>query len=568
MNTVSRDNGERRFMDFAHEEMALTLALRQVFMPSTDSEKAAETVLERLVETPAGRRHHRRSDAILARKWAWAASAVAASLLVAALILLSLGGRPALAETIRQLKEAETLLIEITGYEWQEGKSEPVEVKHGTIWQKGDSVFMDFPDRKAWVLNGIKTTYFPKTKKVWIREARAEDSARGISTDALIGQLEGLGLTKLPESTEVIAGKTYIRFTMVPDAERRDVDMVLYIDPDSGRLDYAGYQIASGPHKGRFHSWMEYTYNPGIDEELFEPTYPADATVQQEGQRENTEDIVKVWRNKALVVARESEGLEVGLLGVWLAPDGLLGLHLYEYKVWTSGTAFPDQVFPAEELIKGGFTPKDWRNTNVVLECPDGMARRLNRNVPLATSYFTFPGKGPFLREVRRFVSVPELLSEERPEVCTLHVWVLRQPPTPFHWRKGYKENKENFAHLTLEIPVPEETSKSPSESFIFGMADGARTPTTQTVRFRAWLAERNEGVTQALKVIEEQPLEIQHELARTKLKLLKTLGKQEEIDQFLRIHIPWCREHDRLHERNVPRLIKEFASPGFEAAE
>jgi len=470
-------------------------------------------------------------------------------------------GRSALAQTIEQLREAESLSIEITGYRWEEGEPEPAEVGQGTIWMKGDRVFMDLPDRKVWILGDERTQYFPQADRVVISKETEEKPAPAdaFSVDQIVAYLEGLGLKKLPDETETIEGREYVRVTLVADASAREVDMCFFVDPAGRRLDYVGYRIASGPHQGRFHTWMRYIYSPTIDETAFQPTYPSDVRVRREGPRENTEDVVKRWREQALVVATDSEGMEIGLLEAWLAPDGLLGLHLYEYKVWISGSAFPDEVFPQEELTRGGLAPKDWRNTNVVLEYPRGVAHRINRGVPLPTS--RHPGKGPFLREVRRFFRVPELLAEPRREECILHIWLLRQPPTPSHWREGYTETKENFAYLALRVPVQQEAAKSPSERFIAGLLPSNP---RQSVEFRAWLLERNEGPAEALRLLDQQPMATQHELASRKLKLLRRLGKQREIDEFLRVHVPWRRDHDPLHERNIPRLIEEFASPGF----
>ena len=61
--------------------------------------------------------------------------------------------------------------------------------------------------------------------------------------------------------------------------------------------------------------------------------------------------------------------------GIALLFDRLLVLHLYAHNVWVEGSAFPDEFFAKAELTKGGFTPGDWRNTNVVLETPKGAAR-------------------------------------------------------------------------------------------------------------------------------------------------------------------------------------------------
>ncbi len=332
----------------------------------------------------------------LGRRWLWAAgSAVVASVLVAALILQFLGGHPALAETVRQLKEAQSLLIEITSFQWPEGHEGAARELHGKAWIRGEKQFSDFPDRKQWVLPGEHVTYYPARRRVFIRKVGDEDlgETAAFSVDEVIAQLKRAGLEELPWGREEIEGREYTTITMVlPGA--RDADIVFYVNPKTQRLDYLGYRMASGPLKGRFVSWMKYTYNPEIDENLFKPTYPDDAQVEWEGQRESTEDVVDLWRRKAVVTSSESGGVEVGLLEAWLAPDGLLGLHLFEYKVWTSGTAFPDEVFDKKELTKGGFAPEHWRNTNVVLEYPEGVARRLSRNVPLSGA-MGHPGKGP-----------------------------------------------------------------------------------------------------------------------------------------------------------------------------
>lgn len=498
------------------------------------------------------------------RRIAALAGGTVAVLFAALMLVLSTGGHPVLAETARQLREAKGLRIDLTGYQWEEGRSEPTEVLTGQIWLQGGRLFADLPDRKQWVADGAVTEYFPASKRVIVREAGEEESAQlaGMpSVEELVTRLEGLGLARLPQRREMVGGHEYACIVMAPDAAAKDVVMELYVDPQTARLDYIGYRFAGGPHAGKLATWMEYTYDPVIDDRIFQPVYPPDGTVkvQEEERRPQTSELVEQWRSKALASVTEPGGLEVGVFEAWLAPDGVLGLHIYEYNVWPSGSAFPDEVFDESELTKGGFGPQDWGNTNVLLECQPGRPHRER-----SASWAWVQGQGPSLLEQRLFFQVPELLGADPPRECTLHVWVLRQPASSFQWTRSYRKEKKNFAYVALPLALPEKPSAVPSDEFVAGFAPETDDTRSEAVRFRTWLLERNRGAEAALEFLARQPVQMQQELARTKLRLLKELGRQEDIDRFLLIHIPWRRQHDKLHEGNIRRLIEEFASPEF----
>lgn len=571
MEALGSVEGQARFAGFGVDELALASALQQVFAPVTAADKVASRLMQRLSERPVPCRGARWTEALRARKWALVTSVVAACIVATLVLFSGVLKRPVLADTVKQLRQAKVLLIELTRYKWEETKVEPAEVMQGKIWIRGSQVFMDLPDRKQWVLDDEVVTYFPATKRVVMSKA-SEDmkvDASLFSVEQLVAQLESAGMEKLPEERETIEGKEYVCLRLVAEPEAHDVELVLYIDPENGRLRYVGYRIAEGRHQGRFHNWMKYTYNPDIDDKVFEPSYPSDARIERVEPGRSTDDTIKELRKQALVTATEPGGMEVGVLEVWLAPDGKLFLHLYGYSLWIWGTTRRDQVFPEEEQTKGGFTAKEWRNnTPFVLECPEGTAHQRLGGIPLINHMFHFPGKGRALVEFRSCYYIPELLAKDPPKECTLHVWELRQPPSSFHWSENYARNKESWGYLTLRVPAPEKAKESPSERFINGMVPASERLDTQTVAFRAWLLERNVGPEKALALLNEQPVEVQHKLAWNKLKLLKKLGRQSEIDEFLRIHLAWMKEHDKYYESNMTKLLEKFASPSFKVEE
>ena len=115
MSSISSTANEGRYVDFEPDELALASLLRKVLMPVTDRTQAAEVVVRQLRARPAPHRHTRFRQLFLTRRWGWAASMAAACLAAAILFLLPLTGRPVLADTIRHLRGAESLLI--SGYQ-------------------------------------------------------------------------------------------------------------------------------------------------------------------------------------------------------------------------------------------------------------------------------------------------------------------------------------------------------------------------------------------------------------------------------------------------------------------
>jgi len=222
--------------------------------------------------------------------------------------------------------------------------------------------------------------------------------------------------------------------------------------------------------------------------------------------------------------------------------------------------AFPFMRLGVQISRLGGFAARDWANTNVILEAPNGVARRALFRWAVLNKFRWFDGRGLGLLQQYYTFLVPEDLPSNTTE-ATLHVWAVRGRPRGFSLKDP--RCKKNFVYLTLKVPMPAAPTASPSEQFITGIGPPNRRDLPEITGRRAWLVERNEGPEAALRIIDVHPLEIQHQLARAKLRLLKKLGRQDEIDAFLKLHIPWLREHDKYHERNVRGLVERLGRPG-----
>ncbi len=555
---LKRDNNT--FAELDREERRLGSLLQQVLSPPTDSERAARQVAARIVEArvSAGERSAGR---VIGQRWALAGGLAALGMVVTAVLLVIFSSEPVLAAAIRQLEETKCLLVEITQNSWTEGQPEPTLVRHGQIWALRDRQFHDLGDRKEWVFEDKSISYYPKDGRVVINLEETGIGSQPLPANlaSVVALMRDSGATLLPVTKMTVDGHGYDCLTAV-HASATDMEVLFLINPQNKRLDYYGGRITTGSHKGRFKMWAKLTYDPAYDEKIFEPDYPDDVTTQTLRPREDMEDILKRWKPLALAT-EEKNGVGIGLLEVWRAPDGLIGIHLYEYNIWPSGTAFPDEYFPEGER-KGGFSAREWLNTNVLLEAPEGIAHRPDRNIPLANHMFWCRGKGRPLREAHYFFDLSDSLAKDQISQATLHFWKLRARASGLSIAEPKK--KENFAYITLTIPLPETVSDRPTSRFIDGLQPAHLNRPREALKSRAWLLERSGRTQDALRLISEQPIQMQHRLAWEKLRLLKALGRREEVDRFLRVHIPWRKENDQYHESNIPRLIKEFASPEF----
>ncbi len=562
MNKTHHTSEQDSFAGFSGREREQAEILQQALGTPTDAQQVAEIIVRRLSQTTVPQKKEQDIMTRIRRRrrcfFGQAAAAIVA--FGAALsIIFALSSGSALADTISQLKSAKSLFVEIYMCAPEGGPLPPKGPVMGKTYLLGKKAFIELPDRKQWVISGKSITYFPATNRVHIQsaDAKASDSSMSFSTEALIRGLEKMDLKRLPDKVEILDGREYVRVSL-QHSQGSGPDIILFLDRQTNRLEHMAYC-----DNGRPVTWMKLTYNPVIPDGVFKPDYPKNVKVVDKTKTiiEDTAAIVQRWRAKAICAAENNE-FQLGLLGVWLAPDGLLGLHVYEYNGYSGGTAFPDEVF-AEHEMKGGFSIKDWYNVNALLETPAGVPHRPQRSVPHYPNAVPRKKSRPLI-ERRYFFQLPDAPDSSQLQEISLHLWKLRQPLTRFDWRKGYSSNKDNYAYIVLRIPLPEQRTEMPSEEFIKGIHP---TGPNQLV-FRVWLLERNGGKEEALQLIDNEPVEAQHAMAWTKLRLLKELGKEKELMAFLQVHIKWMKEHDNLHASNIPRLIARFAPPEFEKGE
>ena len=474
----------------------------------------------------------------------------------------------ALDEAIKHLEQVVSVRVDIIQRAVSPGTGhENVPGLKATIWNQGEKAFLDFPDRKVWRDGNKTVTYYPDSGRVVVshEQRQAEESSaivmNGTGSKALAEWLRGLeahGFHRASYAKETVNGRSYQRIN-VPPTNTENMELVLFVDAKEQRLDYLGWRKPGVQPASQYDIWMAFTYNPVISPDTFMPKYPEKVEVQRYEQPPDKEQTLRLWRNLA-ISRTESNDFEAGILEAWLTPDGWLALHMFVANEWPSGTAFPSDIFGPEEM-KGGFDQKAWDNKNILLEWPAGIPRaatwRLGHEwepgagISLHESYYGFPLAEPIASEVGA-------------REATLHVWMLKQPSHPMDWRKGYTKEKANYVYCTLRVPIPEKPTPRPSEQFTLGLSHSYKGRPNSVLRLRLWTLERNQATPQeALDVIDAHPEDVQYEVRWEKLKLLKALGRQDEIDAFLRNCLPYVRKADpKLGASNAQRIIDEYGSP------
>ena len=491
-------------------------------------------------------------------------STAAALLIAVTCIFLMTGHRQAFAQAIQLLEQVASMRIDIAQQTPGSGTvGEGGSEQTATIWSQGEKAFLDLPDRKVWRDGSNSTTYYPESGKVVIQqeEEHALDSSPfgmhdGKALAKWLRELEAHGFQRASYARETINGREYQRIS-VPPTNAENVELVLFVDAKEQRLDYMGWRRPDSLPKSWYDVWMTFTYNPEIDPEIFLPKYPTHAKIQRSEKPPDKQQVLRKWRDHAITTV-ESQGLEAGVFEAWLSPDGWLVLHLYVVNKWSTGTTqYPADVFGEDEM-KGGFSRKVWENQNALLEWPAGFPTPNYTLFASGTSVSGMP-----LQEAYYSFRLPKPATVQGDgEEAVLHLWMLRHPSHHMDWRKGYTKEKANYVYCTLRIPIPEKATLQPSEQFILGMSPSGNSG--MSLRLRLWILRHNGAKPEeSLAVIDAQPKETQYELRWRKAKLLKTLGRQDDLDAFLRNCVPYIRASDpKYGNRNAERILDEYGSP------